>query len=55
MSLDKLQFSKPEYQELLCTFRMLMRPDALFSKEVRRALYHDTAGQVCPLLMLQCT
>ncbi|CAL5219332.1 g1144 [Coccomyxa viridis] len=45
MSLDKLQFSKPEYQELLCTFRMLMRPDALFSKEVRRALYHDTAGQ----------
>ena len=52
VSLKRLQLSKPEYHELLQNFRMLKCPDALFKKQVRKALYHDTAGQVCSLLWL---
>ena len=55
ISLERLRLSKPEYHELLSNFRMLECPDALFGKEARKALYLNTAGQVCPLLMHSIT
>lgn len=51
ITVERLQLSTPEYEELLGNFRTLKCGDALCDERIRSDVYSKTAGQVCPSLL----
>ena len=50
-TVEQLQLSTADYQELLGNFRMVKCRDALCDEKIRSDVYSKTAGQVCSSLL----